>query len=264
MTQCIKLVAVDMDGTLLKTDGTISPLTRDCVARLREKGVVFVLSTGRPLSGVQAFCKDLHIEDQPLVLFNGAKAYVDGKLIYRRDLDEETVSRILQDEALMPYDLAVWADGELYITRPGPLAEFYMSIVKEKAHYFDRTNATLHNVTKVVALWDQSMGEMAKRVAPHYPGVNVHTTRPYFLEFNAHGADKGSALLATGTLLNILPREMLAFGDGYNDITMLASCIGVAMANAEAPVQKAARYVTQSNDEDGIPHALFALGVLEE
>ncbi len=260
-----KLIAVDVDGTLLDSNSSLSDETREAVKKAVEKGVIFTISTGRPIQGVRPLMKQMDLEeyDFPVITYNGAMAltYKTGEIIYSQNLSKEDARQIIELGRKLKTDVMVWANNNLYTLELNQKALDYSSISKVTPYEIDDLDKVLDlGVTKV--LWYDEVETIARyeREIGSELGdnVNFHSSRPYFLEFVDKRASKAIAMEKIGQKYNISREEMIAVGDGFNDISMIEYAgMGVAMGNAAPEVKEKAKFVTLSNDEHGVAHVIY-------
>ena len=275
----IKIVALDLDGTLLDSEKRLSEINRDALARAAEKGVLIVPTTGRFFGMMPPAVRDLPFVRYAITI-NGAQVY-----------DRETDTAIVRDE--IPLDMALgvmevldrydviydcyranwgWMTAALqdkaadYATN-----EHYLKMVREfrrpvpelKAHL--KATADQGDVQKIMlfARREEGRGKREERcgvldairieMAERFPEIKVTASTWNNLELNIKSAHKGNALKRFAEHLGFGLENCMAFGDGMNDFTMVeAAGLGIAMENAEPAVKRVAKYVTLSNDEDGV------------
>ena len=275
MNHKIKMIGLDMDGTLLTTEKKITAYTKAVLEKALEQGIEVVLSTGRAITGIPK-----ELLEMPgmkyAVTINGARI-IDlqkNEVIYENTLSMDTALKLL--DIIGEYDAIqeAFIDSICYSTKEKlshandyflhpSIAEYVLksrtpvddvkTVVLEKNRSVDKVNGMFQTVED-----KKSSYELLTKV----PGVVVVSSLGNNWEINAEGTDKGSAMLRLGEMLGICREEIMACGDGMNDIAMLKAVgLGVAMENAEPEVREAADYITASNDEDGVAKAIerFAL-----
>ena len=269
----IRLVALDLDGTVFNSQKQISPRTLAALRAALEQGVAVVPATGRPLVGVP-----LQFTGLPGVRYaltsNGGCVW---QLQPRRALARLTMTPAQAQKALRilePFDCMadVYADGQAWATheRLAQAARFtppemlpYVLASRQAVEDMPAFVAGCPGVEKLSILFTSPGQRAAARRALAEAGFTVTHSIATNLEVNAPGVHKGAGLLALAPALGI-PREcVMACGDSANDVEMLrAAGLGIAMGNAEPEVLGAARAVTLSNDEDGVAAALerYVLG----
>lgn len=257
-----RLVATDLDGTLLREDCTLSARTLETLRRTTGRGIHHVIVTGRPASGCAPFFDALGYTGLA-VCGQGAQIYDAG---HRRLLSATGLDRDLARAALArltrtvgPLDLAVvtsGADGEFVIT-----GGFGRGDERALAPYRSATPDTLWDlpVDKVLlrhrTLGDTELAEAAARCAG--PGLAVTHAGPHIVELLPSGFDKGTGLAEVARALGVTSREVTAFGDMPNDIPLLTwAGHGVAMANAHPGLKAVADEIAPANDEDGVAAVL--------
>lgn len=267
----IRMLGFDLDGTILTSDKVLTERTKEALQRAEAQGVKIVPATGRPLSGVPE-----EILGFPGVRYaltaNGARI-VDletGKMVYEQLVSYDTARAVL--EICGKYDaiLEVYYDGTGYADEEklrrlrefvpaAPMADYVRStripvdsvreLFEEKRRGTDKVQAIFSDGGDRKRAWE----ELQERV----PDIEITGSMSNNIEVNAKGVNKGRGLLMLGRTLGIQREEIMACGDGFNDIEMLrAAGLGVAMYNAAEQVKQAADVVTLSNDEDGVAAAI--------
>lgn len=261
-------MAVDIDGTLLDSKGNLTEATRKAITAGVEKGLIFTISTGRPIQGVEYLNRLLNL-DLPYITYNGAMV-ITGKskeILYEQKLSSEDATRIVRLGEKYGTTIVIWADNKLFATELNERVQKYKEISGvEPTVVKDLQQLADHGVTKI--LWydeidkiDRYQSEVGKYVGEN---VNFHTSRPMFLEFVDKKASKAIAMEKLGEHFGIKRSEMIAVGDGYNDLSMIEYAgLGVAMANAKDAIKEKADFITLSNDEDGVAHVInkFVLNI---
>lgn len=251
-----KLLAVDIDGTLLNSEGLLTDNTKNRIRQAIEKNVVFVICTGRPIQGVT----DLNDEigyDLPYITYNGAMI-VMGKskeILYEKSLNKEYANKIYNYGEQNGITIIIWANNKLYVNKINEKSLEYGSLTNTECNEISSLDQIPYEITKM--LWFDEHEILMK----HYDNmkdlfcndINIHFSRPYFLEFVDKNATKGLAIEKLCDYYGFNYNETIAIGDGENDLSMIRSAgLGVAMENAPMEVQKAAKYVTKSCDQDGV------------
>ena len=253
-----KLIASDMDGTLLSSERTISERTIKAIRELKAKGVKFVLCTGRALPAIKKYQDILKIME-PVILCNGAEAFdvANNKVIFQKTIDFESAKCIWEEGVKRNTEIYFWAGNELYTnflndkiydytddhhTEFKKLTDF--DTVKDKKFLKFIWDDTPENISRYKKEMDE-MGLCDK--------VNYCTSMAVYLEFFNKETDKGAAIKELQKFYNIKREEVIAIGDGNNDIEMIKYAgLGVAMGNAADSIKNIADYVTSTNDEDGV------------
>ncbi len=263
----IRLVAVDIDDTLITDELIIPQRVKEAIAAARARGVKIVLATGRMLSSTIPFARDLGL-NEPMICYNGALIQGiddDQPLIHHPiplDLAREIVA-IGQQEGL---HVNAYIDGKMYVKELNQYTEFYSSFTKAVAHPVGDLLAFMDRPpTKLLYVSEPEVAEKWRLTLKNrYEGkLEVFRSKPQYVEFTALGVSKGAALGELAELYGLQQSEVMAIGDSFNDIPMLEYAgIGVAVANAPEIVRSKADYVTLSNEEGGVAEAInrFVLG----
>lgn len=284
----IQMIVMDMDGTLLTSENKISPKTKELLLRVQQQGVRLVLASGRSYCKLLEYAKELCMD-----AYGGYLLEVNGLILYDLASGERHIRKQMgriEMKELFTYfrqwDVEFMAqfDDGLYDYNPE-------SIIKEKAeyrrihnlgedypwtggafalladnrkgypniHYIDTWEEIDRRINKVsIAYHADVMAEVSAQVKRDLKDRYwLGLTTPKWLELMPLGITKGSGLQALVDMLGISMRDVMAFGDGENDIEMLqAAGIGIAMGNAMAEVKAAADEETDSNNDEGIFKAL--------
>ena len=245
-----RLIAADMDGTLLNDKNEISPAVREAIQKARERGVVFTLATGRAIQGIEKYA-DILAGDMPVISCNGAVILTSEtrRIIRTEDMTYEDTMTLMAEGISLGAVVAVWAGGRLFSTQTGgPYARFYKSL--SNMEVYEIRELPKAPVTKVVWIFHGVTGRVLELQAKYTPpaGLQSKVSGEYFLEFYSASAGKGAGLRALARSLGIDMSETMAIGDNFNDIDMLeAAGLGIAMENAHTAVKAAADAVTASS-----------------
>ena len=260
-----KLVAIDMDGTLLREDKTISERTKKAIQSAREKDVTVVLATGRPIEGVSRYLEELNMyTDKDYVLsYNGA--------LVQKTLSKEVIGKIaltgedlhylkkLSDE--LKVNIHAFSETKGLITpKNSKYTEVEASINNIDIHEINFDTISKDEVIVKIMMIDEpeilgpAIENLPKEVFEKYTVVR---STPYFLEFLNKEVNKGVGVEMLAKHLGIKQEEVITFGDAGNDLHMIEYAgLGVAMANAFDEVKEAANYITDSNENDGVAKAI--------
>ncbi|WP_201729486.1 Cof-type HAD-IIB family hydrolase [Acidocella sp. C78] len=263
MSRAIDLVIADVDGTLVTDDKRLTPATTQVVAALREAGIRFAITSGRPPRGMRMLSKPLGI-DTPLAGFNGGVMMAPdfSQVVAAHDLDDGVIGRavgLLDDHGLdawvYTHDRWLVRDGAApHVARERRTVAFAPEIVGR----FDL--AALHGVVKIVGVTDDEARMTSCRDAARKAfgeGVTADCSQPYYLDITSTRANKGAVVDALAEHLGIPHARIATIGDMPNDVAMFArSGCAIAMGNAEHDVRRKAHHVTVSNDEDGFAEAM--------
>lgn len=271
----IRLIAFDLDGTLLNSEKTVSPRTKSALTRAAAKDVFLVPATGRlhrDLPDDAASLPSLRY----VIAVNGAEVFdrKEDRLLYQAELDRRDALELMKYMDTLPAIYGWYQGGQ------GFISSFYYEKMEEFAHapwLFDSMRrAYTPTADPQKTLLEEKSGpqklqlyfrdmEARKRaleeIPARFPQCAVSSSLPINIEVNAASATKGRALAFLAEHLGIRIEDTLAFGDGTNDISMLRQAgTGVAMGNAAPEARAAADRLTASNDEDGIAVILEEYG----
>lgn len=255
-------MAVDIDGTLLDSEGRLRDETIEAIRLAVSKGLVFAIATGRPIQGVEQFNRMIGL-DLPFITYNGAMV-VMGKsreILYERCLESADARRVYDLGTERGTTIVTWSKNRLYVNRLDGRAKTYGELGKTEPELMTDVDAVLAaGATKM--LWYDEVDSINRFEAEVRPllgeGVNCHTSRPWFLEFVDRNASKAIAMERLGARFGITRDEMIAVGDGDNDLSMIEYAgLGVAMGNANERVKRAACHVTLTNDENGVARVIY-------
>ncbi len=268
----IRIVATDMDGTLLDDEKRVPQKNLEALRACAEKGIEIVPATGRTCLGIPDELKEL-LGVRYAITINGA-AVVDlqeDRILDTCRMPAETAVRVLEMARQSPHDIMydAYVDGvgytkdcfyenaEKYVPSPG-LARLIRKTRRVVPDHIAFVRESGKEVEKInLYFLDMAAREEMRQKLTCLPDILVSSSIPNNLEINAAGADKGSALLRLAELLGVERRQTMAFGDGENDLTMIRLAgVGVAMANGEEKVKAAADFVTCTNNEAGVAAAV--------
>lgn len=270
MKRKVRMIAFDLDGTLLTTDKRLTDETRRTLEQVAEKGILLVPATGRPLTGMPA--EVLGISGvRYAVTANGARVVSteNGKVLREKLISVEKARKVL--DIYGEYDTLreIYYDGQGYMEAwqmeeldhyvPDPNMAKYIrntrKCVPDLMEKFRQENRAMDKVQAVFACAGEK--EQAFRRIREMEGVEATGALSYNIEVNAGGINKGEALLWLAGELGIDREEILAFGDGANDADMIRMAgIGAAMEVSVPEVRAAADILAGSNDEDGVARAI--------
>ncbi len=273
-SKSIRLIALDLDGTLLDSEKRLSGANRAALERAVSMGIEVVPATGRFYDGMPEVIRELPFV-RYVITVNGAQVFEvkTRKNIYSADIELSEAIPFYEKLDTLPVIYDCYMDGWGYMT--GAMQERVDDFVSDphtvdmvlrlrkpvpelKSYLLEngRPVQKIQLFTRDIPLRDRLIGELAEE----YPQFSVTSSLPNNIEVNSVDADKGKAIRALAEYLGMDVSQTAAFGDGRNDVTMLAAAgIGVAMENACAEAKAAADMVTASCDEDGVAKALGEL-----
>lgn len=263
----IKLIAIDLDGTLLKDDKTISQENISALQQAKAQGVKVVLCTGRPLNSVLPHLETLGLVDEGdyAVTFNGGLIQRNdtGEILSKVTLSHAEVTDIyeLSQEMAFPLDVVSGdkvlriqpqpADNPSWYHKLNPLLNFIDVPISELPTDGEYNKA-------VCAISEERVTDLVPKVPQAYrERYSVVRSGAAIFEFMPKGVTKADGLKRLGELLDIRSDEMMALGDEENDLTMIRYVgLGVVMENGTAELKAEAQHVTGTNEEHGVAQAV--------
>lgn len=275
MKKDIRLVALDMDGTLFNNKSQISETDQNTIREFTAKGIEVIISTGRPYIGLPAeLLAELGI--RYAITVNGAAIYhlPDKKCIYENCMEPELVCPLLEKLQKKDIHMDAFIEGDAYSLHsciPGidrlVMPESIRRYIKATRTFTDdlavfireRHLAVQKMTLNFYPLADGTFlhREEVKELLAAFPGITFLSGGYHNLEFTKNGTTKGIGLRFLCDYLGLSLDQTMACGDTQNDIDILkTAAVGVAMENARTEVKKIADFITLSNEESGISHAI--------
>ena len=249
----IKMITIDLDGTLLRSDGSVSDRTVRTLQAARDKGVVVAIATGRMYQTARPY-------GERLGLGGLIETLESKKILFQQVIPREWAQELADLARRRGWQLQTYIDDVLRAARDDEWIRDYERITHSKACICgDDFYHVQGDCNKLLSRGghDDLVARKAL-IEKTFPGrFNVLFSAPTFLEIMPQGVDKGEGIRRLGELYGIGTDEIMALGDSQNDLDMLkAAGFPVAMANAAEEVKAAAAYVTASNDDDGVAAAV--------
>jgi Cof subfamily protein (haloacid dehalogenase superfamily) len=257
----------DVDGTLVRTDKSVSPRTVEAVKALQDAGVKFAIVSARPPRGLKAIISRLNVT-MPVAGFNGGViASPDLSVITSHLIAADVARQVVATIEASGANAWVFSGDDWFIRdRNGPRVA-----LEQRTVGFDPTvvadfAAVIGSAAKIVAVSDdfalltRLQGEFRQALSG---GANIVRSQTYYLDFTHPLANKGQALIELTGLMALPAAKTASIGDGENDIDMFVKAgLSIAMGNASAEVKDAADFTTGSNDNDGWAAAIewFVVG----
>ena len=265
-----RAIALDLDGTLTNHEKVVTPKTREALLKAASQGAVIILASGRPTYGIEpvAECLELQKRGGYILSYNGGNIVntQTGEKLFTQFLPDEVIPVLYRYAREKNHALLGYAGNEIITEMPDD------QYVKEESRINKMNIRKVENLldalephpTKLLMTGDPSDMLKAEQELLDVVGdkMDVFRSAPFFLELVPKGIDKAQSLRRLLAKINLTPADMIAFGDGYNDLSMLKLAgMGVAMANAAPEVRADADYITLSNEEDGVAAALEHFGM---
>lgn len=255
-----KLIAIDMDGTLLRRDNTISERTKRSINSTIKKGVKVVLASGRPIEGLTRYLDELNLSghDDYVMSFNGSliQNVQTKKIIFKRTLTGAHLKELYAISKKINVNIHAFTTKGCITPKMSEYTAYEGHINGIEVHIVDFDKIPDNEVViKVMFVDPEEKLEKAMRMLPEYvyEDYTVVRSAPFFLEFLNKEASKGLGIKALGHYLGINQEEIICIGDANNDLDMIQFAgLGVAMGNAFKSVKEVADFITSDNDEDGV------------
>jgi Cof subfamily protein (haloacid dehalogenase superfamily) len=261
MAAPIRLFLADVDGTLVNNDKVLTDRAIAAVAKLRQAGILFAITSGRPPRGMSMLIEPLQITT-PIAAFNGG-VYVhpDMSVIEQQVIPDDvtpTVIDLLSDHGL---DVWIYRGSDWFIRDPkAPHVARETWTVKFDATVTDNFAEVSDGVAKITGVSDDydAVQKGVDAVREHFGDhVSAARSQPYYADVTNPNANKGAVAQYLSRTYQIPPEQIATIGDQPNDVLMFAhSGLSIAMGNASPEVQKAARRVTTSNQDEGFANAV--------
>jgi Cof subfamily protein (haloacid dehalogenase superfamily) len=267
----IRLLALDLDDTLLRSDLSISYRTRSVIKKAQSAGVVVTLASGRTPAAMEDFSRLLGMNRRPgyLICNNGTviRETNTGKTIFERRIKAETALSAFDLAAAEGFAVQIYEDDIMYVSRPNEFADTDQKLTGLRQVVVENFRGMVaQGVYKLIIPGDPMLLSPLESIIRTYLGsdITLFTSRPYFLELLPAGTDKGTALAKVAETFGIKQEEVLAIGDSINDEAMIRwAGVGVAMVNGDERIKNIASLVTEkTNDDDGIVEVIekYVLG----
>ena len=255
----IKLVATDIDGTILPYTGRFTQGVTDCIKKLQQLGVKVVIVTGRMDKGARKISQRLNL-DTPVVSYNGGFIKDENTVLYERYLSPEHTRQIVEWANSNGVHLNLYSNDTLYSQEDDYEIRCYSKYQQLNYIVKDFSQIPYERIHKLLAIdytdADRVTGwvdEMSKR----FPELYIIKSTPYFCEFSPKEATKACAVNFLKKYWGLKDDEVLAIGDQDNDIELLKSGgIRVAMANGTQELKDVADYITDTVENDGFVKAI--------
>jgi Cof subfamily protein (haloacid dehalogenase superfamily) len=257
----IKLLLADVDGTLVTQEKVLTDRAVAAVGALHDAGVLFAVTSGRPPRGMAMLVEPLHLTT-PIAAFNGGLVVdPDLTVVEQRTVPDGLVPEVLDVMAASGLGTWLYRGAEWYVTDPdGPHVAREAWTVKFDPTVVDDLGPYANGVVKVVGVSDDraAMDEATAAVRGRFGDrASAAQSQPYYLDVTHPDANKGSVVRYLSSRYDIAPAAIATIGDMPNDVLMFAhSGLSIAMGNASAEVQRAARRVTTANDDEGFANAV--------
>lgn len=271
----IKVIIMDVDGTLTNSEKKVTKKTKNALIKAQELGAILILASGRPTSGLVDLARELQMDKNNgiLVSFNGSKVIdcQSNKVLFNETMSVEEGQAVLEhmknfdvkpmiDKGDYMYVNDVFNNTVNYNGAPFNIIQYESRGGKFKlCEKDDLAEFADYPLNKILTAGDPEylQANYKEMMEPFKDSLSCMFTAAFYFEFTAKGIDKAKALDTVLIPMGYKKEEMIAFGDGHNDASMVKYAgIGVAMENAVDDLKAIADEVTLSNEEDGIAYTL--------
>lgn len=262
----IKLIAIDIDGTLVDSNKNIRPRVKETIKQAQEAGKKIVICTGRPLSGAQRYLDELGLnnqDDQYVVSFNGAVAETtSGKTLFKRELSYDDYMELELISRKLKLNFHAVGLDRIYTAQRdiGHYTVYNSHIVNLDISF--RTQEEMRNIPIIKCMYVDDEDYLDKMIkSPLFKKmeskVTFSKTEPFYYEATAANTTKGTGLEVLCHELGIKAENVMAIGDQANDMPMIKFAgFGVAMGNSVTVTKENADFVTADCDHDGVAVAI--------
>jgi len=255
-----KLLALDLDDTLLNARLQIPERSRRAVEQAREAGVRVTLATGRMFRSAKPYAQQLGIQDY-LITYQGAlvRHAVTGETLFHRPVPLNLARELIELVKGYGYHVNIYVDDLLFVAERTPEGERYaahssvpLGVVGDLGRFLKERN---EDPTKVlVVAGEAQLDELAAQARSIFGDrLHINKSKPHFLEFAHPDGHKGHALESIAGHYGLRRQEIIAVGDTYNDLEMIEYAgLGVAVGNARPEIIKKADYICPTNEDCGV------------
>ena len=253
-----KLVAIDMDGTLLNNDKEITEENRKMIEQLADQGVSFILASGRPYQSLEPYTQELEVY-LPLISANGSmvKCSLTEKTYHKCNLPLDKAQEIIDYGLDNDYGVSVYYDGRI-LTSSEEMAQGHLELEGIKPEVVTGLKLSQAPIKIIYYGTEEKIDEAYSFLGTKYQN-KLYVTRSdeEYLEVMNLEVSKGQALEYMMETMNIKAEQVIAIGNNFNDVAMFkAAGVAVAMSNSPQGVKEEADVVTKSNQDNGVAYAL--------
>ncbi|HEX3077291.1 MAG TPA: Cof-type HAD-IIB family hydrolase [Lachnospiraceae bacterium] len=260
-----KAIALDIDGTVTNSRKEITPKTLEAIRKAQESGIIVILASGRPTAGIHAIANKLELDKFGgyILAFNGARIIncKTDEIIYQDVLPKNIIPTIYKEACDHQVGIITYEGNEVicgskhdaYVDKEAQINNIHVTDVENFDEY------VTFDVNKCLITGEPDfLADMEKEMQGKYGDqLSIYRSEPFFLEIMPNNVDKANSLQHLLAHLGLTKDELIAAGDGFNDLSMIKYAgLGVAMANAQEVVKENADYITLSNDDDGVAYII--------
>ncbi|HEV2353115.1 MAG TPA: Cof-type HAD-IIB family hydrolase [Puia sp.] len=268
-----KAVFLDMDGTLLRSDHSVSEATQRTIRMLTRRGTPVILVSARPVDAVLPTSREIGIPaEYPIISLNGSYVVEKDQPIFQAEIDPGTVVDVAAHVRPFQATIAYYVQREWYAEVDDAWTEHEQKIMDIKLKVMtlgqmeEEWKARNISPNKMMVMSEPpAILEIQQHLRSIYDGrLNIYPSKATYLEVMDKAGSKSHAVKFVSERMGLAAKEIVAMGDNYNDIGMIRFAgMGVAMGNAPDDIKKNAKYVTDTNNDDGVRKALEKFFELE-
>ncbi len=257
----MKTIILDLDGTLLTTEHKIDLQTKEYLIQIQELGHRVILCSGRSYTGMEQIAAELELDrfGGYVLSFNGGEAmnYQTKEVLFTNNFTKKDVENIYELIAKYAQNFITYSPGKIHSKTNNAHVERSAYIMQAEIDHNIIVESPKIVLSDEIPIITKSFAEVKTLINKYNSTYNVFRSVPQLIEITPYGSDKGHGIKKLLELEKIKCDEIIAFGDGENDITMLEFAdIGIAMGNAMENVKVVADQETDTNDNQGIIKAL--------
>ena len=259
-----RLAAFDLDGTLLNSEHALSEKNRDALRALAAEDILVVLVSGRMHRSIKPVSDEIGLEN-PIISYNGGMVQhaTTSEVYHHTPVPADYAMAVVEDCVEQNLHLNFCLNDELYVAERNAWSDLYeertgvpatpVGDLRELAGETPTKLLIIHRPEELKPLLDNFQTNYAEK-------LYVTQTQAEYIEFMNPAVAKGRALTALANRFDISMETVVAFGDSYNDESLLKTAgFGIAMANAVPPIRACADHITTTNDDDGVAKAIWEL-----
>ena len=260
-----RMIVLDLDGTLTNNKKQITPHTRETLIRAQQQGIKVVLASGRPTYGIVPIAEQLELSTYGgyILAYNGGEIinWSTREILHAQVLNPEVLPYMYRCAKEHGFAIVTYRDNNVitetpddeYVIKEVTLNRMQTLQVSNFLEYID------FPIPKCLIVGEpERLHQLEIEMHSHLKETNeVYRSEPYFLELVPKGIDKAQSLAVLLEKTGIRREEVIACGDGFNDLSMIKFAgLGVAMQNAQPIVRESADFITLSNEEDGVAYVV--------
>lgn len=259
----IRLVATDLDDTLLNQEWKISSSNIQAIRQAVKQGVKVTLATGRMAVSSRKYAREMGL-DVPIITYHGAlvEQALSGEVLYRKVIETDLAAEVVENLLKKEIHTQIYIKDRVFVSKVNAYSEAYgkmASVAVEEADLFKLLEKEPEGLEKILCIGEEielkKAGDELRKI--YADRLHFTSSKAHFFDMIHPDVNKGAALKALADGWNIKQEEVMAIGDSINDREMITYAgIGVAMGNAHPEIKRIADYITASNGEDGVAKAI--------